>query len=121
MTELKPPAEHAHLQYHWLRDMRLTASDGLPFLEPMLWHNDLWWRIGGSNPLNGHHHWRYHGPCDPAAIAVDARNKSQLSAVCNAIINNEWCDGASFTERCEARNRQAEAVLTALAKLGAGT
>jgi hypothetical protein len=65
MSELKPPPEHAHLQYHWLRDMRLTASDGLPFLEPMLWHNDLWWRIGGSNPLNGHHHWRYHGPAIP--------------------------------------------------------
>jgi hypothetical protein len=111
---LRPPAEHAHLQYHWLRDMRLTASDGLPFLEPMLWHNDLWWRIGGSNPLNGHHHWRYHGPCSPAAIIIDPNDDQQIAAV-RYEIESVCSDGNSDEVRV------AKAVLTVLAKMGAGT
>ena len=74
---LVPPPEFAHFQYHFLIDTRFTSSDGKPSFEPMLWHNGLWYRIGGVSSLlaTQSHHWRYHHPCDPSAVTLASVEK----------------------------------------------
>jgi hypothetical protein len=120
MNELKPPLEHAHLRWHWLR------RDGED--RPWEWVNSYWSdghegsRIWPGMPGG----WTYSHPCDPAAIIVDAGNEAMLRAITDAVHDAAFPIEESGSRDIlglgdAAREKIARSVLTALAKLGART
>lgn len=109
-TDLKPHPEHAHLRWHWIEH---TAMESEEKIWPEAWMETHWLGrvLQKTTPelayLLG---WRYHGPCDPAAVTIDAGNDRQLAAV-RREIESVCSDGNSDVSRV------AKNILTALANL----
>ena len=117
MSELKPPEEHAHLRWHWLRRERGLLSAAVC---PFEWRDDQW-HFGYSSfrpDYMANNEWAYSHPCHPAAITVDAGNEAQREVIADAVY--EALGGLDEFHR-EDCIRIARVALTALAKLGAGT
>ena len=94
---LRPPPEHAHLRWHWLiphDDHYSTSSrdapevfEWVPFDPGHRSELDYWKTPKGTirpkeAALRG---WRYHGPCDPAAVTLNPDDPAQVEAVFMAL------------------------------------
>ncbi len=81
---LKPPPEHAHLRWHWLR--------GNNHLEPVEWLTLVGrWHLGGVSKSCAPEEmtaWRYHGPCDPAATVIDPNDPELVECVARALASD---------------------------------
>lgn len=114
---LRPPEKWRHLKWHWViphNNYDAAQSSDIPCV--VEWHSDpdpewarqdRWLMRSGSMEAEGAAYlgWRYHGPCDPAAIVPDPDNERQRDAVADAM--KQACFASSWDE-------QARAVLTAL-------
>jgi len=85
---LRLPPEHAHLRWHWL-----TGKTGAPFVAQWEastiasgWRTFAGW--SGAKAMAGGG-IRYHGPCDPAAVVVDARNEAQRKVIARILARSE--------------------------------
>jgi hypothetical protein len=84
---LVPPAKWAHLKWHWIV-IPASVTRGEP--RPTEWCSGGFWRFAGHGvsqeqaALEG---WRYHSPCDPAAVTL---GEASVEIVARGIDPDAW-------------------------------